>query len=389
MQKFDVILIGIEKTGKILAKQSAAAGKLVAVIEKSADIPNGTSVDQADIVSHFLVHKSDFVKLHPGLSFDEKDIWYRRAIQEKLRFQATLANNDLDELEKLDNVTVFRGSGSVIFENEVRILSSKETSVISGSEIVFVYVNRSMFPEINGLDTCPIVYTREMLMDLQDLPPRLVILGGSQVGLETASIYVGFGCAVTVLEENMVFLPEEDEDIAAEIKKALEERGFAFKLGSHVEKIVMEQGSSLISFTSEGQKQEIPADAILISPCGDHAANDDHRTSCSMCISPPFSRVGQTEREARAAGCNVLITTLAVSSISKAQIIGQTTGMMKTIIDADTKKILGAGLFCAGSDEVISIIQLAMDRDVDYTVLRDQVFPHPTIAEAFNELFSV
>jgi pyruvate/2-oxoglutarate dehydrogenase complex dihydrolipoamide dehydrogenase (E3) component len=389
MQKFDVILIGIGKTGKILAKQSATAGKSVAVIEKSADIPNGTSIDQADIVSHFLVHKSDFVKLHPGLSFDEKDIWYRRAIQEKRRFQATLANNDLDELEKLDNVTVFRGSGSVIFENEVRILSSKETSVISGSEIVFAYVNRSMFPEINGLDTCPIVYTREMLMDLQDLPPRLVILDGSRTGLETASIYAGFGCAVTILDEDTEFLAEEDEDIAAEIKKALEERGVAFKLGSHVEKIAMEQGSSLISFTSEGQKQEIPADAILISPCGDHAANNDHRTSCSMCISPPFSRVGQTEREARAAGCNVLITTLAVSSISKAQIIGQTTGMMKTIIDADTKKILGAGLFCAGSDEVISIIQLAMDRDVDYTVLRDQVFPHPTIAEAFNELFSV
>ena len=296
MQKFDVILIGIGKTGKILAKRSAAAGKSVAVIEKSADIHDGTSVDQADIGSHFLVHKSDFVKLHPGLSFDEKDIWYRRAIQVKRRFQATLAKNDLYELEKLGNVTVFRGSGSVIFENEVRILSSKETSVISGSEIVFASVNRSLFPEISGLATCPLAYTREMLMDLVDLPKRLVILGGSRVGLETASIYAGFGCAVTVLEENMVFHPEEDEDIVAEIKKAIEERGIIFKLGSHVEKIAMEQRSSLISFTSEGQKQEIPADAILGSHCGDHAANDDHRTSCSMCVSPPFSRVGQTDR---------------------------------------------------------------------------------------------
>jgi len=389
MQKFDVILIGIGKTGKILAKRFSAAGKSVAVIEKSADIPNGTSIDQADIVSHFLVHKSDFVKLHPGLSFDEKDIWYRRAIQEKRRFQAKLAKNDLDELEKLDNVTVFRGSGSVIFENEVQIKSSKETLVISGSEIIFASVDRFMFPEISGLDTCPIVYTRETLMDLVDLPKRLVILGGSQVGLETASIYAGFGCAVTILDEDTEFLAEEDEDIAAEIKMALEERGVAFKLGSHVEKIGMEQGSSLIFYTFEGQKQEIPVDAILIRSCEDHAENDDHRMSCSMCISPPFSRVGQTEREARAAGYNVLTSTLSVSSISKAQVIGQTTGMMKTVIDTDTKKILGAALFCAGSDEVISIIQLAMVRDADYTVLRDQVFPYQTIAEAFNELFSV
>ncbi len=389
MQNFDVILIGVSKTGKILAKRSAAAGKSVAVIEKPADIHDGTSVDQATIVSHFLMHKSDFVKLHPGLTFDEKDIWYRRAIQEKRRFQAMLAKNNLDELEKLENVTVFRGSGSVIFENEVRITSSKETSVIFGSEIVLASVYRFMFPEISGLDTCPIAYTREMLMDLVDLPKRLVILGGSQFGLENASIYAGFGSAVTFLDEEMVFLGEEDEDIAAEIKKALEERGVIFKLDSHVEKIVMEKRSSLISLTSEGQKQEISTDGILISSCVDHAGNDDHHTSCSMCISPPFSRVGQTEREAREAGYNVLISKLAVSGISKAQVIGQTTGMMKTVIDADTKKILGAALFCAGSDEIISIIELAMDQDADYTVLRDQVFPHPTIAEAFNELFSV
>ena len=389
MQNFDVILIGISRTGKILAKRFSAAGKSVAVIEKSADIHDGICVDRANIVSHFLAHKSDFVKLHPGLSFDEKDIWYRRAIQEKRRFQTALAKNDLDELEKLENVTVFPGSGTVISENEVRILFSKETLVISGSEIVFASVDRSMFSEISGLDTCPIVYTREMLMDLVDLPKRLVILGGNQVGLETASIYAGFGSTVTVLEENMVFLPEEDEDIAAEIKKALEERGVTFKLSSYVEKIVMEQGSSLISFTSDEQKQVISADAILISSCVDHAGNDDHRASCSMCISPPFSRVGQTEREARAAGYIVLTSKLAVSSISKAQVIGQTTGMMKTVIDADTKKILGAALFCAGSDEVISIIELTMDQDADYTVLRDQVFPYPTIAEAFNELFSV
>ncbi len=195
-----------------------------------------------------------------------------------------------------------------------------------------------MFPEISGLDTCPIAYTREMLMALVDLPKRLVILGWSLFGLENASIYAGFGSAVTFLDEEMVFLGEEDEDIAAEIKKALEERGVIFKLDSHVEKIVMEKRSSLISLTSEGQKQEISADGILISSCVDHAGNDDHHTSCSMCISPPFSRVGQTEREAREAGYNVLISKLAVSGISKTQVIGQTTGMMKTVIDADTKK---------------------------------------------------
>ncbi len=111
MQNFDVILIGVSKTGKILAKRSAAAGKSVAVIEKPADIHDGTSVDQATIVSHFLMHKSDFVKLHPGLTFDEKDIWYRRAIQEKRRFQAMLAKIILMSWKSLRKLPSFAVQG--------------------------------------------------------------------------------------------------------------------------------------------------------------------------------------------------------------------------------------------------------------------------------------
>ena len=63
-------------------------------------------------------------------------------------------------------------------------------------------------------------------------------------------------------------------------------------------------------------------------------------------------------------------------------------GLLKAVVDADTNKILGAMLFCEESYEMINIVKLAMDLDADYTVLGRQVFTHPTMSEALNDLFA-
>ena len=109
----------------------------------------------------------------------------------------------------------------------------------------------------------------------------------------------------------------------------------------------------------------------------------------SVFIDPPFSRIGMSETEAKAAGYTVKVATLQAAAIPKAQVLRHTAGLLKAVIDADTHKILGAMLLCEESYEMINIIKLAMDMDADYTVLRDQIFTHPTMSEALNDLFSV
>ena len=64
----------------------------------------------------------------------------------------------------------------------------------------------------------------------------------------------------------------------------------------------------------------------------------------------------------------------------------KTDGLLKAVIDAKTGKILGAHLFCAESHEVINLLKLAVDAGVPYTVLRDGIYTHPTMAEALNDL---
>ena len=96
-----------------------------------------------------------------------------------------------------------------------------------------------------------------------------------------------------------------------------------------------------------------------------------------------------SEREAVAAGYNVKIARLPAAAIPKAQVLEQPEGLLKAVIDADTNQILGAHLFCEESHELVNLVKLAMDAGLEYTVLKNMIFTHPTIGEALNDLFNM
>lgn len=108
----------------------------------------------------------------------------------------------------------------------------------------------------------------------------------------------------------------------------------------------------------------------------------------SVFLDPPFSRAGMTEQEARNAGFNVTIAKMPAAAIPKAQLLQKPTGLLKAVIDADTDRILGAHLFCEESYEMINTVKLAMDAELPYQTLRDAIYTHPTMSEAFNDLFA-
>ena len=95
-----------------------------------------------------------------------------------------------------------------------------------------------------------------------------------------------------------------------------------------------------------------------------------------------------TEEEARAAGFEVAVRKLAVAAIPKAQVLRKPAGLLKAVVDVKTDKILGAHLFCPESQEMINIIKLAMDAGITAGTLADAVYTHPTMTEAFNDLFA-
>lgn len=103
---------------------------------------------------------------------------------------------------------------------------------------------------------------------------------------------------------------------------------------------------------------------------------------------PELGRVGLTEKEARARGLNVKVATMPAAYVARARENADTRGLLKVIVDADDRKILGAAMLISGGGELMSIIQMAMTSGVTCDTVRDAMYAHPTFAEALNNLFA-
>ena len=108
----------------------------------------------------------------------------------------------------------------------------------------------------------------------------------------------------------------------------------------------------------------------------------------TLFIDPELGRVGLTEEQAVAQGYDVAVATLPAAKVPRANTAGETTGVLKAVVDRKTSQILGCSLFCHSAGEVMSVVQMAMLGKVPYQQVRDTVFTHPTMAESLNLLFA-
>jgi|SRR5215204_247585 len=121
---------------------------------------------------------------------------------------------------------------------------------------------------------------------------------------------------------------------------------------------------------------------------GGNATIEDRQVPYVMFIDPQLGRIGLSEQEARDQGLDVLIAKMPMNYVSRAVELGESRGFMKAVVDAETGQILGCAVLGIEGGEIMAMIQIAMLGDLPYTVLRDAVFAHPTLAESLNALFS-
>jgi pyruvate/2-oxoglutarate dehydrogenase complex dihydrolipoamide dehydrogenase (E3) component len=122
---------------------------------------------------------------------------------------------------------------------------------------------------------------------------------------------------------------------------------------------------------------------------GARSTADRKAVPYNLFITPPLGRVGLTEREAQAAGLDIKVAAMDVAdmaTVPRARIVGEPLGRMKVVVDARTDLILGAALLCYDAHEVINTVALAMRHDITATALRDSIYTHPSMTEAFNQL---
>jgi len=121
---------------------------------------------------------------------------------------------------------------------------------------------------------------------------------------------------------------------------------------------------------------------------GGHATIGDRLVPNTVFIDPQLGRIGLSETEARARGGNIRVAKLPMNYVARALEMDEARGFMKAVVDTDTGLILGAAVLGIEGGELMAALELAMMGKLPYTVLRDAVFAHPTLAEAFNNLFT-
>jgi pyruvate/2-oxoglutarate dehydrogenase complex dihydrolipoamide dehydrogenase (E3) component len=121
---------------------------------------------------------------------------------------------------------------------------------------------------------------------------------------------------------------------------------------------------------------------------GGRATTRDRLVPYTVFIDPQLGRVGLSERDARMRGLDVKVATMPMSSVARALEMDEPRGFMKAIVDAQSRRILGAAVLGIEGGELMSVFQMAMMGGVTCDTLREAIFAHPLLAESLNNLFA-
>lgn len=442
MTHFDAIIIGFGKAGKTLAGELANRDWNVALIEKDKTMYGGTCINIACIPTKLL--------MHDALNGSEyrAAVERKNGVIERLRDKNYHGVADLNNAKVYDAEAKFINDNEIEIssaDGSKEVLSADKIFVNTGAE--------SIIPPIDGDINSDKVYTSTTLIDESILPDKLTIIGGGYIGLEFATMYNAFGSEVSVIVPDDEILKSEDSDIAAEITKNMQESGINFIFDERAEKVTDEDSSKITvtlsggrEFTSNavlfatGRKanteglgienttagltdkgnikvnNHLQTEAENIYAMGDvkggmqftYTSLDDYRIVKShlfddgeysydsrtnvhytMFTDPPYSRAGLTLEKAEEQGYKAAENSMQMSGHPRSHINNELRGLFKAVVDTETKEILGVHLYGVNSEELINTVKLAMDNNIPYTSLRDQMYNHPVMSEAFNNLFDI
>ena len=267
MNAFDVIIIGFGKGGKTLAAEFAKRGQKVAIIERSDKMYGGTCINIGCIPTKTLVHQAKMASALKDATFEERSEFYRNAVSVKESVTSALRDKNYHNLADNPNVTVYTGIGSFVSADVVAVRTATEKIRLTSKQIIINTGAETVIPPIEGVAGNPFVYTSTSIMELADLPRRLVIIGGGYIGLEFASMYASFGSQVTVLESYPELIAREDRDIAASVKETLEKKGIVFRMNAKVQSVNRVEDKAIVTF-ADSQTDEVfvlEADAVLLA----------------------------------------------------------------------------------------------------------------------------
>ena len=353
-------------------------------------------------------------------------------------------------IEETDGLDLISGEARFTGPKTLHVALADGDREITADLIVLDVGTRPAPPPLPGLDRVSWLDSTSV-MELAEIPEHLFILGGGYVGVEFGQMFRRFGSRVTTVQRGAQLLGREDEDVAEAVADILREDSVDVLLetearavaagpdggvrltvagpdgertlrGSHLLVAVGRApntdglGLDLAGVTTD-KRGFIAVDERLATnvpgiyaigdvnggPAFTHISYDDFRVLRAnlidggdetatgrmvpyvVFIDPQLGRVGLTETAARKQGA-VRVAKMPMSGVARAVEVDETRGFLKAVVGEDDRMLGFAALGIEGG-EIMAMAQMAMLGRLPYTVLRDGVFAHPTLAEAFNTLF--
>ena len=450
--QFDAIIIGAGQAGPPLAGRLTAAGMKVALVERklfggtcvnTGCMPTKTLVASA-YAAHLVQRAADYGIVLTGATHVDMP-----KVKARADAVTAKARSGVERwLREMDGCTVFQGHARFEASDIVRV----DQEQLTAARIFINVGGRALVPDMPGIGDVPYLTNTSILaldtvprhlvvvggsyvglefaqmhrrfgaqVTVVEMAPRLIAREDEDVSLEVRSILEGEGITVRT-DAKCIALARHDQGVAVSVDCG---QGPPEAIGSHVllavgrrpntDDLGLDQAG--VATNARGYipvNEDLSTNVAGIWALGDcngrgaftHTAYNDfeivaanlldgeHREvrervpAYALYIDPPLGRVGITEAQARASGRPLLIGKRPMSRVGRAIEKGETQGFMKVVVDASTRRILGAAILGTGGDEAIHGVLDIVNAGVPYDVLQRAVPIHPTVSELIPTLLS-
>ena len=447
---YDLIVIGGGPAGYLGALRAAGEGLNTLLIEGRR--VGGVCLNEGCIPSKTLLHSAkiyDYTRFSDKYGVTAKEVEYDHAkvIKRKNKVVRTLVAGINSQL-KAAKVNLVTGYGRIEGRNSQGYVVRVGDDTYTGSRLLIATGSQPIIPPIPGVKEGiekGIVLTNREILDLEEVPKSLVIVGGGVIGLEMASYYNSAGSQVTVIEMLDHIGGETDREISQILLKNYKAKGIDFKLEARVVSI---DGNKVV-YKSQGQETVLETDKILMSvgrrPVTEdlgletigvevengriktdetgltnipnvYAAGDVNGKSllahtayreAEVCVNnmvgrrdimrynaipsviytnPEVASVGETEETAKKKGLDV--ETVKLSMRYSGRYVAENEGgdgICKLVIDKKYNRLLGVHMIGNPASEIIYGAALIIETQMRIKDIKELVFPHPTVAEIIRE----
>ena len=449
-EKFDAIIIGTGQAGPSLAQRMAREGMKTAIVERKlfggtcvnvGCIPTKTLVASAR-AAHMARRAADFgVMLEGVVTVDMHQV---KARKDGVVRQS---NEGVTKwLKTMDNLTVYQGHGRLEGAGAVRV----DGDLLEAERIILNVGGRAFVPDMPGVDDVSYLTNSSIMdvdflpehliviggsyiglefaqmyrrfgsrVTVVEMGERLIARDDEDVSAEVKEILEAEGVVVRLKAECIGLAkrggqvavtadcePGAEDIVGSHVLLAVGRRPNTDDLGLEAAGVATDPRGFIT--VDDQLRSNVPGiyaigdvngrGAFTHTSFNDYeilAANlfdDDPRrvtdriTAYGLFIDPPLGRVGLTEREVRASGRKALVGKMMMARVGRARERGETQGFMKILVDAETRKILGAAILGIGGDEVVHSLLDVMYADAPYDVILRATHIHPTVTELIPTL---